>query len=65
MRHFFPDIFESRALLSRELDVRLVKLKGVRAFIDEIPANYDWKRYDRSYGFECGIMCGPVKRISK
>lgn len=35
----FPKAFESRATQSRELGVRLVRYKGERIFLDELPAN--------------------------
>lgn len=35
----FPAEFDRMARLSRELDVRLCRVKGERAFIDEIPAD--------------------------
>ena len=37
IRKHFPDKFERMAKLSRALDVRLCRLGGERAFIDEIP----------------------------
>jgi len=40
VRQTHPEQFERMAKLSRELDVRLCRIKGERAFIDEIPA--DW-----------------------
>lgn len=61
VRHYFPDIFNRIAVLSRELGARLAVLRGVRVFIDEIPLDYDWRRYDRSYGFDCGLLCGPKR----
>jgi hypothetical protein len=39
VRKQFPEQFERMAKLSRELDVRLCRLDGERAFIDEIPAD--------------------------
>ena len=39
-RKHFPAEFERMAKLSRELDVRLCRIKGERRFIDEIPL--DW-----------------------
>lgn len=41
VRQQFPDKFERMAKLSRDLDVRLCKINGERAFIDEIPADQD------------------------
>lgn len=40
VRKQFPVQFERMAKLSRELDVRLCRIKGVRSFIDEIPADH-------------------------
>jgi hypothetical protein len=40
VRKHFPDKFDRMAKLSRELDVRLCRINGERAFIDEIPAEW-------------------------
>ncbi len=40
VRKSFPAEFERMALLSRELGVRLCRLKGIRSFIDEIPLDH-------------------------
>lgn len=40
IRKQFPETFERMVKLSRELDVRLCRLKGERAFIDEIPLDH-------------------------
>jgi len=40
MRLEFPDQFWRMAHLSRELDVRLCRINGERAFIDDIPDDY-------------------------
>jgi hypothetical protein len=37
IRECFPEVFARRAKQSRDLDVRLVRLDGVRIFLDEIP----------------------------
>jgi len=39
IRKHFPEKFKRMAELSRELDVRLCRINGERAFIDEIPNN--------------------------
>lgn len=36
----FPERFDRMAALARELDVRLCRINGERAFIDEIPADH-------------------------
>lgn len=40
IRQDFPDVFEKRARQSRELDVRLTRVRDVRVFLDELPADY-------------------------
>jgi 3'-phosphoadenosine 5'-phosphosulfate sulfotransferase (PAPS reductase)/FAD synthetase len=39
VRKHFPEKFDRMAKLARELDVRLCRIDGERAFIDEIPAD--------------------------
>lgn len=58
VRHYFPEVFLARAALSRSIGCRLTRLKGVRIFLDEIPADYPWDKKDRSNGVECGVLCG-------
>lgn len=53
----FPEVFAIRAKQSRELGCRLVKLKGERIFLDELPLGnglYKYKRENISCGPECG-----------
>jgi hypothetical protein len=40
IRKSFPDQFARMAMLSRDLDVRLCRIDGERAFIDEIPMDH-------------------------
>lgn len=40
VRRCFPEQFERMAKLSRELNVRLCRIRGERRFIDEIPADH-------------------------
>ncbi len=40
VRKHYPERFDRMAKLSRELDVRLCRISGERAFIDEIPADH-------------------------
>jgi hypothetical protein len=40
VRKTFPDKFDRMAKLSRELDTKLCRINGERAFIDEIPADH-------------------------
>jgi len=51
-----PDVFDSRAEMSRRIGCKLVKVKGERVFLDEL----DPKAKGRSMkglNFECGIFC--------
>ncbi len=51
-RRLFPDVFERRAQQSRAIGARLVKIKGVRAFLDELPED--------AYAPDDAIDCGPT-----
>jgi hypothetical protein len=56
VRKEYPEIFEHRAIQSREIGCRLVKYKGKRMFLDELPI--DAKGRDLKYiNFECGLFC--------
>jgi 3'-phosphoadenosine 5'-phosphosulfate sulfotransferase (PAPS reductase)/FAD synthetase len=54
VRKIHPHIFDARAKQSREIGARLVRYKGVRIFLDELPKDAMGKRM-KSY--ECGIFC--------
>lgn len=54
IRQRFPAEFERMAKLSRELDVRLSRIKDERIFIDEIPA--DWPTTDPIVP-SCDFLC--------
>ena len=49
-----PDQFRERAEQSRHLGVRLVRYKGKRIFLDELPEDAKGRGM-KSY--ECGIFC--------
>lgn len=55
-RALFPVQFARMAELSRRFGVRLTRLKGKRIFLDEIPADVDWRKRDRE-NVECGLLC--------
>lgn len=56
VRATYPNVFEARARLSRELGVRLVKFKGKRLFLDDLPA--DAKGHPlKTMKSECGVFC--------
>jgi hypothetical protein len=54
VRKRFPEQFERMVRLSRDLDVRLCRIKGVRSFIDEIPD--DWPTTDPIQP-SCDFLC--------
>lgn len=54
VRKKFPDIFLQRAEQSRRLNVRLIKYKGERIFLDELPVN---AKGGELKNYECGIFC--------
>lgn len=53
IRQLFPVVFERRAHQSRVLGVKLVRIRGVRSSLDDLPANEDAP--DDS--IECGPAC--------
>jgi 3'-phosphoadenosine 5'-phosphosulfate sulfotransferase (PAPS reductase)/FAD synthetase len=56
-RRDFPDVFEQRVRQSRELGVRLTRVRGTRVFLDELPEDYlpAEELEDISCGPDCGI----------
>lgn len=56
VRKNHPEVFESRACQSREIGAKLVKHKGKRIFLDELPIDARGQRM-KSMDFECGIFC--------
>lgn len=59
VRKVHPYVFAQRAEQSRRLGARLVRYKGERLFLDELPPDavgLPMKGLD----FECGIFCPPA-----
>lgn len=56
VRRADPEVFWRRARQSRELGVRLVRHKGVRIFLDELPEDAIGRPM-KNLVFECGIFC--------
>jgi hypothetical protein len=54
IRRHFPDVFDRRVRQSRELGVRLVKINGKRAFLDELLPTTE------PDGGEERVTCGPL-----
>jgi hypothetical protein len=56
VRRTRPEIFRARAEQSRRLGVRLVRYKGVRIFLDELPEDAVGRPL-KTMTIECGIFC--------
>lgn len=56
VRKIHPHQFEQRAEQSRRLGARLVRYKGKRIFLDELPTNATGKPMD-TMNLECGLFC--------
>lgn len=54
VRTTFPKVFEQRAEQSRLIGCKLVKLKGKRIFLDELPID---AKGGKIKSYECGIFC--------
>ncbi len=60
VRRVDPDVFEARSRQSREIGARLVRYKGERIFLDELPENAQGRSM-KGLDFECGIFCEERK----
>jgi hypothetical protein len=56
VRKQHPDVFAERADQSKRLGARLVRHKGVRLFLDELPETAKGRAM-KNMDFECGIFC--------
>lgn len=56
IRKIKPEVFNARAVQSRRLGVRLVRYKGERIFLDELPEDAIGRPM-KNMNFECGIFC--------
>lgn len=56
VRRTFPEIFNERAKLSREIGCRLVRVKGERLFLDELDPNAKGRPLKKMV-IDCGIFC--------
>jgi len=54
VRKYTPDVFTHRCIQSRQLGVKLVRLKGVRIFLDELPPN---EKEVVKENLSCGPQC--------
>lgn len=56
VRETRPEVFAQRAEQSRELGARLVRYKGKRMFLDELPPDAKGRSM-KGLDFECGVFC--------
>jgi hypothetical protein len=56
VRKNHPEVFEDRATQSRDIGAKLVKYKGNRLFLDELPVGARGRSM-KSMDVECGIFC--------
>jgi hypothetical protein len=62
VRRVHPEIFDQRAKQSREIGARLVRYKGERIFLDELPSEATGAPM-KGMDFECGSFCEERKFI--
>lgn len=56
IRKTFPYVWQERVKQSREIGAKLVKYKGKRIYLDELPKDAKGNRL-KNMDFECGIFC--------
>lgn len=57
VRKMHPAVFKARAIQSRNIGCRLVRYKGKRIFLDELPPDAKGKPMKTLKTVECGIFC--------
>jgi len=63
VRKVHPHIFEERALQSRDIGARLVRVKGERIFLDELDPSATGASM-KTIDFECGIFCEEQEPVN-
>jgi hypothetical protein len=56
VRKEFPDVYADRAAQSRALGAKLVRYKGRRVFLDELPEDAKGRPL-KNMQIDCGIFC--------
>jgi hypothetical protein len=56
VRKMHPVVFDERAIQSRDIGARLVRVKGERIFLDELDPKAKGRSM-KNMSFECGIFC--------
>lgn len=60
VRRTKPEVFKQRAIQSRAIGCKLVRYKGKRIFLDELPEDAVGRPM-KKINFECGIFCEEYK----
>jgi hypothetical protein len=55
IRRDFPEVFARMVELEKKLGVKILKVKGKRIFLDELPLNYRSNQVEPD--MECGLWC--------
>lgn len=55
VRKFYPGVFEKRAMRSREIGCKLIKIGNVRSYLDELPVDLEGEFPEPD--IECGVVC--------
>ena len=56
VRETFPEIFEQRAVQSRKIGAKLVRIKGKRDFLDQLPPDLKGRNM-KTMKIDCGSFC--------
>jgi hypothetical protein len=59
VKNIHPDIFEERSKQSRKIGAKLVRYKGKRMFLDELPDGAKGRPM-KNMDIECGIFCEEI-----
>jgi hypothetical protein len=63
VKNTFPSIFDQRAEQSRRIGAKLVKYKGVRMFLDELPDGAKGRSIKSLPTIDCGIFCEEFSQL--
>lgn len=64
VRDVFPAVFHERAVQSRRLGVKLVRVRGTRIFLDELKPT-DMGRPLKNFHVECGVFCEEYRSAAQ
>ena len=62
VREVHPDVFQKRAVQSREIGAKLVRYKGERIYLDELDPKARGGNM-KNLNFECGLFCDDAREL--